>query len=437
MDSARADEQPRPIHWARRSVALIALALFAGTAARSALSPLQELARADIGLNDNQLALLQGFAIALPLALVSIPIGRLVDRSNRARLLLALALLFAVGSVLTAFAHSFATMLVARMLVGGAFAGAVPAAVSLGADLSTTRTRGRVMAIFALGQILGSAATFALVGELLQAAPALQDQFPFVAALAPWRLVQLVFAAAMLVLTAFLTLLAEPVRHEQGTAAHARLGPTLKEMRRYARLLVPLGIGLTTIGMADAAASIWVVPVLTRFFHQQPADFGAWMGLAFVVSGLLGTVAGGALADIGQRVAGARGVLLGAAVAAGISLPAALFPIAPSVTVLAWLFALLLGAGACASVVATSALAVLLPNELRGLSLSLLTAVGLVIAYGLAPSLVSLGAQALGSGDDIRMPLAVVGAVSSAVGCVAFLAAMRVARSTTVSAHQE
>ena len=44
------------------------------TRARSALSPLQELARIDIGLNDNQLALLQGFAIALPLALVSIPI---------------------------------------------------------------------------------------------------------------------------------------------------------------------------------------------------------------------------------------------------------------------------------------------------------------------------------------------------------------------------
>ncbi len=411
----------------RRSVALVAFALLAGTAARSVISPLQELAKADIGLSDNQLALLQGFAIALPLALVSIPIGRFVDRSNRSRLLLLLSLLFSVGSILTAFAHSFTTLLVARMLVGGAFAGAVPAAVSLGSDLSSTTTRGRVMAILGLGQIIGSALTFTLVGALLEALPRLQSHLSIVSGLAPWRIVQLAFAIAMLILTALLTLLAEPPRQEVGTAADGDLGKTLIELKRYAKLLIPLGIGLTTIGIADSAAAIWAVPVLTRFFHQSPSDFGAWMGLAFLVSGLGGTAVGGLLADFGQRTTGPRGVLIGAAVASAVSLPAALFPISPSVNSFAWLFGLLLGTGACASVVATSAVAVLIPNELRGLTLSLLTAVGLIIAYGVAPSMVSLTAQAMGSGEDIRMALTLIGIGSSAIGLVAFLYSIRVA----------
>lgn len=104
------------------AIGLIALAVLTGTAARYVLSPMQELVRADLGLGlgDNQVALLQGMAIALPIVLISIPHGRLVDRTNRTRLLIMLALVCAAGSVLTALAHDFATAIVARMLVGAA-----------------------------------------------------------------------------------------------------------------------------------------------------------------------------------------------------------------------------------------------------------------------------------------------------------------------------
>ncbi|MDP9126325.1 MAG: hypothetical protein M3N82_17300, partial [Pseudomonadota bacterium] len=54
------------------SILLISLALLGGASLRSVLSPLQELVRADLGLTDNQVSLVQGAAIALPLALVSI-----------------------------------------------------------------------------------------------------------------------------------------------------------------------------------------------------------------------------------------------------------------------------------------------------------------------------------------------------------------------------
>ncbi len=71
---------PRAI--ARRSIPLVALALLCGTAARDVLSPLQELMKADLEINDNQVAVLQGLAVALPLAFVSIPLGRLSQPSD-------------------------------------------------------------------------------------------------------------------------------------------------------------------------------------------------------------------------------------------------------------------------------------------------------------------------------------------------------------------
>jgi hypothetical protein len=47
------------------SIALITLAVLSGQAARYALSPMQELVKADLGLDDNHVALLQGMSIAL------------------------------------------------------------------------------------------------------------------------------------------------------------------------------------------------------------------------------------------------------------------------------------------------------------------------------------------------------------------------------------
>jgi hypothetical protein len=71
-------------HGARRNAAigLITLSLFTGTAARYALSPMQELVSADLGLGNHQIALLQGMALALPVALISIPLGRLAGATR-------------------------------------------------------------------------------------------------------------------------------------------------------------------------------------------------------------------------------------------------------------------------------------------------------------------------------------------------------------------
>ena len=407
------------------AIGLITLAVFSGTAARYAISPLQELVGADLQLGDNQIALLQGMAIALPTALISIPLGRLVDRTNRARLLVVLALLCAAGSLMTALAHSFASAFVARMLVGAAVVAAQPAALSLVADLTEPAERGRMITLTSLGQALGGTMAYILAGKLLAWLPgALPAGAPW-SGLAPWRLVQLLFAAVVLLPPAALCFMREPARREGSAGASARLGTALRALWGYRRFLLPLTAGMVTVGMADAAAAIWAVPVLTRTFHQSPVDFGTWLGFLNLGAGMLGAVIGGVAADLGQRRRGQAGAVLGAVLGAALSIPAALFPVMPDVAWFAVLLGALLTAGACVNIAATSAIMVIVPNQLRGVCMSLVVAVIGMTAYGIAPLLVSLSAQAFASGADLAAPLSWVGAITSVLATVAFLRAMR------------
>jgi MFS family permease len=417
-----------PAQSAGTAIALVALALLGGSAARAVLSPLQELMQSDLGFSDNQVSLIQGAAMALPLVVVSMPLGRLVDRASRTRLLIALALLCAVGSALTAIAHSFAVMFVARMMVGVAGGAALPAAVSLAADLSRQGNRSKVMALLGMGQNVGVGGAFFLAGGLLNHLPAALDAGAGFGTLASWRVVQLLFSGGMLALALVLFLLREPARQEVEQAEVKGLRAVLVELAEHRRVLVPLVVGMISVSMADAAANIWAVPVLTRSLHLQPAEFGAWMGLLLLTAGFLGVIVGGVAGDLGQRLGGKSGLLGAAAVVATLATPMAFFPVMSSVWGFAALLGLLILFGASAGIIGTAAITVAIPNELRGVSLSLVATIGILVGLGVAPTLVSFMAQVTGDGADIRMPLTVVGLTASVVSVAAYLIAMRAAR---------
>jgi MFS family permease len=410
------------------AIALIVLAVLSGQAARYAVSPLQELLKADLRLDDNHVALLQGMSIALPTALMSIPLGRLVDRANRQRLLVVLALVCAAGSLLTAIAQDFSIAFLARMLVGAAVIGAQPAALSLVADLTEPSARGRMITVVSIGQAVGASLGYALAAPMLRWLPSVLQAAGLPEPGAPWRLVVAAFAAAVLAATVPLLMMREPARRESGPAGGASLRTALRELASYRGFLLPLAGGMVTVGMADAAAAIWAVPVLARGFHQKPEDFGAWLGLVNLGASIAGAVLGGWMADWGQRRGGRAGALLGAAIGAALSIPAAFFPVMPDVTSFAVAMGLFLTCGAWVNIAATSSVMVILPNELRGTFICLLVAAIGMTAYGIAPLLVSFGAQAFDRDADIAASLAVVGVATSVLGALSFVAALRAAR---------
>ena len=410
------------------AILLVTLAVLAGSAARYVLSPMQELVRADLGLDDNHVALLQGMSIALPTALLSIPLGRLVDRTHRARLLVLLAVACAAGSLLTAVASGFAAAFCARMLVGAAVIAAQPTALSLVADLTAPTERGRMITLVSVGQALGGSLGYAMAGPLLKWLPAGLAAAGVASSMAPWRLVLLAACAGVIASTVALLFLREPERREIGAASGASLRAALRELSSYRGFLLPLAGGMVTVGMADAAAAIWAVPVLTRGFHQKPEDFGAWLGLVNLVANFAGAVLGGWMADWGQRRGGRAGALLGALIGAALSIPAAFYPVMPDVTSFALAMGLFLTCGAWVSIAALSSVMVVLPNELRGTFIGVLVAAIGLTAYGIAPLLVSLGARAVDRHASIAVSLTAVGLASSVMGTLSFVAALRAAR---------
>ena len=135
---------------------LLAAVMAAAGFARTAVGPLQEAMRVALILSDNEMALLQGPVIGIPIALTAIPLGLLIDRSSRVRLLLALVSITLVGSLFTAIAPSFPWLLVARFLAGVSALAIVPVVYSLGVDLYPPEQRGRVLTVASIGQVAGA-----------------------------------------------------------------------------------------------------------------------------------------------------------------------------------------------------------------------------------------------------------------------------------------
>lgn len=403
---------------------LLALLMVIGFAVMGSFGVVQEGAKAELGLSDNVLGMIQGLGAAVPLVLFSIPIGILVDRFNRVRLMLILAAVWTAGTALTAFAPNVATLVVARMLTGIGTTGALTAALSLSADLCAPDQRGRALLIVNLGKALGVAAAFALTGWLFGRflGHALPD---LLAGAPPWRSTHAALALLSAVLLLPLLLMREPARQEVEAGPDAPFRMVVNELWSRRAFLIPLFVGQVAVVMADAAAGIWASPILSRIYGLQPQDFGAWMGAILFGTGVVGAIFGGFAADLGQKSGRRGGLLIGAVVAAAVGIPAALFSISPTVPIFAVAFGTLALCGTITGLITSVALTVLIPNELRGLCIGAFIAIAGLIGFGLAPSLVAGVSTMLGGEHHIGQAQAIVGVTVSLLSFVGFLVAMR------------
>ena len=403
---------------------LLALTMAAGFTAMGSFGVVQESAKAELGLSDSALGMIQGLGAAVPLVLFSIPIGVLVDRHNRVRLMILLASVWTIGTLLTAFAPNIPMLVAARMLVGIGTTGALTCALSLCADLCAPELRGRAMLIVNLGKALGVAAAFALSGWLfgLFVGHLMPDWF---GGLAPWRSTHVALAILSFVLLLPLLALREPPRHEVASRPDAPLRVVALDLWSRRAFLGPLFAGQIAVVMADAAAGVWVAPVLSRTYGLQPQAFGGWIGALIFGTGIVGAILGGASADLGHKSRMRGGIMIGAVIAAGLGVPAAFFPIMPGVPALAVMLGLLVLCGAVTGLVISVTLTVLLPNELRGLSIGAFIAAAGLIGYGLAPWLVTVVSAVLGGEQHLASALALVGVTVSALSFFAFLLAMK------------
>ena len=90
----------------------------------------------------------------------------LVDRIKRVPMLSLSILLWSIASLLSAFAGSYSSLLLSRLLLGAVTATAGPAIASLTGDYFPARERGRVYAYILGGEIAGTAVGFIVSGSV-------------------------------------------------------------------------------------------------------------------------------------------------------------------------------------------------------------------------------------------------------------------------------
>lgn len=273
---------------------------------RQIVTILAEPIRNDLGLSDTQLGALTGFAFALLYTVMGIPIARLAERGNRPMIISAAVAAWSGFTVLCGLATNYWQLLFARVGVGVGEAGCTPPAHSLITDYTPKDKRSSAIAFYHLGTPIGS-----LLGMVLGGVIA--DEWG-------WRTAFLVAGApgAVIALVALFTL-AEPRRKlnadqiAAASAGRASLGAALRELstkKTFWLLAFAASIvAFNGYGSAAFVGSFFLrnhgaeLTEIAAGFGMQPLSFLAiTAGVSGGLAGVLGTWAGGAMADhLGRR----------------------------------------------------------------------------------------------------------------------------------------
>ena len=154
-------------HYKWYVLGVLVLIYVMGTVDRAVLSVIAEPLKLQFQLSDKQVGVLTGTAYSVTYALAVLPMGWLIDRMDRRALL---SITVAIWSVLTAactMASSFITLIIARMGVGAAEAPAMPASLSLIADIIPKKQRNTAVSIYVSGAAVGQILIFIIGGWLL------------------------------------------------------------------------------------------------------------------------------------------------------------------------------------------------------------------------------------------------------------------------------
>ncbi len=404
-------------HRGYRIAVLMALAHMLAVGDRFLLSILVEPIKAELGLGDAAIGLLQGPAFACVGGAAVVPMILLARIWPLARLL-ALALIgSSVATGVCAFAGSLGTLIPARMLLGLAQGAIGPAAVGLIVAGMAPGHRGRGISLFTGGASLGRGLAMIGGGGLLAV-------FTLMALpVAPWRLT---FASAGLFglpVALVIWRMTEPMAAREDR--RGRMGAALRHMIADRAALAPhIGAALGGVLVLQALTS-WSASLLIRMHALTPPQAGFQVGIAIMLAGAGGHALGGALADRRGERAAAPGLML-----AGLAFCAlALWPLTRTENLAVALAAL---------VVAVAGLSIALANGMIGLQTRIPpalrvegTAIFLTIitlfGTALGPWLVGLASQAIAGPTGLAEAIGRVLGATCLLGCgAAWVAGRRI-----------
>ena len=284
------------------SVGILLILALVSMLDRQVISLLVDPIKADLGLSDTEISLLQGLAFTLFYSAAAIPLGWAVDRYPRKIVCYLGVTVWSLGAAACGLASNFWQLFVARITVGAGEASLNPASVSLISDLFPREKVGSAMGVYGSAVSLGSGAAL-MIGGLVVSLFAGQDRivFPLIGEVSAW---QAVFLATGLpgLLIAFLALLLTDPRPARPPSGTVRPPDGFGEYFRANLVLIALVLaGFSFAAFNFYAIGSWTPAFLGRTFGLKADQIGLAWGLIVALSGALGAVLGGMLIDRAYR----------------------------------------------------------------------------------------------------------------------------------------
>lgn len=397
MNSGPHPAEPSVSPYAWYVAGLLCLANALSFIDRTILALLVEPIRADLGLTDTQIGLLQGVTFMLFYSLAGIPFGRWVDKGNRPFIIAIGMLFWSAMTAASGLARSFWHLFAARVGVGVGEASLSPAALSLLADYFPRAAYGRAISLFSTGIWVGSGLALLLGGLVIGSVKeAGTYTLPIFGTLASWQVAFLAAGAPGIVMAVAMLSVREPRRSRASSqpAIQVPLAEVLKYLAANRGLYVRHFLAFALLTLFAYAALAWVPAMLIRVHGLQVHEVGLRWGTLMLLFAPAGAILGGWLADRGQKRGDSAAPMStagwGAVILSGVAM---VFCFAPSLTML-----FVTGAGLCALLsfpfgIAQSSLQLITPAGIRGQVSAIYFLVVNLIGYSLGPLLVGVLTQ--------------------------------------------
>lgn len=277
---------------------------------RTILSAVLPYVKTEFQLSNTEVGLLAS-SFLLIYAITTLPLGAWADRGIRKNIIAICAGIWSIATGLAGFTHNFMQMLISRSLLGIGEAGYAPASLSLLGDLFHKEERGRILSIWSVTNLIGTALGLTLGG--------------IVAYKFGWRWAFYMVGAPGLIAAFLIWRSYDPPRGvfdrvegqaeqqaeqsseketelqtknvSQGVATFIRALRHFLHIRTYWVLLIAFIFSFFIIG----AAQVWIPIYLVGTFHLNTAQSGPLSGGLLAGGSLIGTLMGGWLADTLQR----------------------------------------------------------------------------------------------------------------------------------------
>lgn len=245
------------------------------------------LIKKEFDLTDAAIGLL-GTAFLIVYAIAALPFGYWADRGVRRTVVGVGVVIWSVATLFSGLARNYLQLFLSRAVVGIGEASYYPAGTSLLSDYFPKSQRGRTMSIWGAGSAFGIAVGFAGGGYI-------SEKFG-------WRSAFFFAAIPGLVFALLAFLMREPLHgsvEERGPALKATHDAgfwAFVNLMRIPTLRAAI-LAQTVLYFVLASNAFWLPVLLQRRFGLSVSQSGLLAGIVLVVGGLVGTLAGGWVAD--------------------------------------------------------------------------------------------------------------------------------------------